>query len=48
LVALAERSGAREVITLHGFADELADALRKRGVFARAVHEKVQMALDFG
>lgn len=48
LVALAEKSGAREVITLHGFADELADALRKRGVFARAVHEKVQMALDFG
>ncbi|MFT3714236.1 MAG: MBL fold metallo-hydrolase [Archangium sp.] len=45
LVTLAERSKAREVITIHGFSDELADALRKRGVFARAVHETVQMAL---
>jgi putative mRNA 3-end processing factor len=45
LVTLAERSKAREVITLHGYADELAAALRKRGVFARAVHEQVQMAL---
>jgi len=48
LVTLAERSGAREVITLHGFADELADSLRRKGLFARAVHEQVQMALDFG
>lgn len=46
LVAYAEQSRAREVITLHGFADELAEALRRRGVFARAVHEQVQMALD--
>lgn len=45
LVTLAERSRAREVITLHGFADELADSLRRRGIFARAVHEQVQMAL---
>lgn len=47
LVELAERSGAREVITLHGFADELAESLRRRGVFARAVHEQVQMTMGF-
>ncbi len=45
LLSYAERSRAREIITLHGFATELADALRKRGLFARAVHEQVQMTL---
>lgn len=45
LLTLAEKSKAREVITIHGFADELADALRRRKIFARAVHEQVQMAL---
>lgn len=45
LLEYAQRSGAREVVTLHGFADELAAALRQHGLFARAVHEQVQMAL---
>ena len=48
LVDYAERSGAREVVTIFGYSDELAQSLRKRGVFARAVHEKVQMTLPFG
>lgn len=48
LLAYARRSGAREVVTLHGYADELAHALRSHGLFARAVHERVQMALPFG
>ncbi len=48
LLAYAQRSGAREVITLHGFAEELAAALRKRGLFARAVTEQVQMKLQLG
>ncbi|PZR18498.1 MAG: MBL fold metallo-hydrolase [Archangium gephyra] len=45
LCEYARRSGAREVITLHGFSDELAVELRKQGLFARAVHEQVQMEL---
>jgi putative mRNA 3-end processing factor len=45
LVEFAKGTGAREVITLFGFAEELAAGLRKEGVFARAVTEKMQ--LDF-
>jgi putative mRNA 3-end processing factor len=45
LVSYAQRSGAREVITLHGFAEELAGSLRGLGMFARAVTEQVQMVL---
>ena len=45
LVAYAQKSGAREVITVHGFAAELAKELRGLGVFARAVTEQVQMVL---
>jgi putative mRNA 3-end processing factor len=47
LVAYAQASGAREVVTVHGFADDLARALRKAGLFARAVSERVQLPLDF-
>lgn len=45
LVAFAKATGAREVVTLFGFAEELAAGLRKEGLFARAVSEKLQ--LDF-
>lgn len=45
LVAYAQRSGAREVITTHGLAEELARELKKRGMFARAVSERVQLRL---
>lgn len=45
LVEFAKGTGAREVITLFGFAEELAAGLRKEGLFARAVTETMQ--LDF-
>lgn len=45
LVAFARASGAREVITLFGFADELAAGLRREGLFARAVTETLQLDL---
>jgi putative mRNA 3-end processing factor len=45
LVAFAKATGAREVVTLFGFAEELAAGLRKEGLFARAVSEKVQLDL---
>jgi putative mRNA 3-end processing factor len=45
LVTYAQRSKAREVITVHGFAAELAVELRALGMFARAVTEQVQMTL---
>ncbi len=45
LMAYAKACNTREVITLHGFADELAAALRKEGVFARAITQTVQMEL---
>jgi putative mRNA 3-end processing factor len=47
LLAYAEASGAREVVTVHGLAGELARGLRQAGLFARAVSERVQLALDF-
>lgn len=45
LVRYAKESGAREIITVHGFAAELAKGLRELGLFARAVTEVVQMQL---
>jgi len=39
LIAYALRSGARRVITTHGHAEELAQALRARGLDAHAVRE---------
>lgn len=45
LVAYAKACHAREVITLHGFADDLAKALKREGLFARAITERVQMEL---
>lgn len=45
LLSYAKASGAREVITHHGFARELADVLRAHGLFARAVTQAVQMEL---
>ena len=45
LVDYAQRSGAREIITVHGFAAELAASLRALGMFARAVTEQVQLKL---
>ncbi len=45
LVAYAASVGAREIITLHGYAAELAKALKKEGLFARAITHAVQMEL---
>lgn len=45
LLEFAKGTGAREVVTLFGFAEELAAGLRKEGLFARAVTEKVQLDL---
>ncbi len=46
LVKIAKASHAREVITHHGFANELSIELKKVGVFARAVTQAVQMELS--
>jgi len=45
LLKIAKGSHAREVITHHGFAKELAAELNKVGIFARAVTQAVQMDL---
>lgn len=45
LVKYARATGAAEVITHHGFADELAEALRAQGMIARAVHRPLQLSL---
>ncbi|MBX7098387.1 MAG: MBL fold metallo-hydrolase [Myxococcaceae bacterium] len=45
LLRYAKATGAREVVTVHGFAEELAAALRKEGVFARAATQAVQLEL---
>jgi putative mRNA 3-end processing factor len=47
LVAYAKATGAREVVTVHGYADELADGMRKAGLFARAVNERVQLEMPW-
>ncbi len=45
LMAYAKACNTREIITMHGFADELAAALRKEGLFARAITHAMQMEL---
>jgi putative mRNA 3-end processing factor len=45
LLRYAKESRAREIITHHGFARELAKALTEQGLFARAVTQAVQMEL---
>jgi len=45
LLAVIERSGAEKVYTVHGFTEELARHLRKRGVRAHALAASEQLAL---
>jgi len=45
LVQYAERTGAREIITHGGFAEQLAASLRERGRDARAVGRPLQLKL---
>jgi putative mRNA 3-end processing factor len=45
LVAYAKATGAEEILTLHGFAEPLAQALRKEGLCARAVGQHLQLEL---
>ena len=45
LLTFVERSRARRVLTLHGFADELATQLRRRGLDASALRSTEQLAL---
>lgn len=45
LVGYAKATRATEVVTHHGFADELARALRAGGVFARVAGQAVQLGL---
>ena len=45
LVDFAERSGATRVLTLQGHGEDLAQALRKRGIDARALDHEKQLEL---
>lgn len=45
LVRYAQATGAREVITHHGFAEELAQGLRREGMAARALGKALQLSL---
>ncbi|HXN82805.1 MAG TPA: MBL fold metallo-hydrolase, partial [Myxococcales bacterium] len=45
LVDFALRSGARRVLTVHGYAEELAQALREQGLEARALGHEKQLEL---
>ena len=45
LVSYAKASGASEVLTLHGYAEELAAALREEGLCARAAGRPLQLEL---
>lgn len=45
LLTFVERSRARRVLTLHGFATELATQLRRRGLDASALRSTEQLAL---
>jgi putative mRNA 3-end processing factor len=47
LVRYAQESGAEEVLTTHGFAEELAEELKRAGIFARPVGKPVQLDLAF-
>ncbi|MDQ6772799.1 MAG: MBL fold metallo-hydrolase [Candidatus Dormibacteraeota bacterium] len=48
LVEVVERSGARQVYTVHGFTDDLARHLRRRGFQAHPLDAVEQMALALG
>ncbi len=45
LLEYAAATGAREVVTVHGFAEELARALRAKGLFARPAERALQLEL---
>jgi Cft2 family RNA processing exonuclease len=45
LLEVIRRSGADKVYTVHGFADDFARHLRRRGVHAHALHATEQLAL---
>ncbi len=45
LVRYAKATGASEVLTVHGFSDELAEALRGEGLVSRAIHRPLQLPL---
>jgi len=45
LLSYAKQTGATEVLTLHGFAHELAASLRQEGFCARAVDQPLQLDL---
>lgn len=48
LVELAARSGAEQVYTVHGFSEEFARTLRRRGLKASPLHVDEQLALALG
>jgi putative mRNA 3-end processing factor len=48
LIRYVQSTGAREVMTCHGYARELAEALRERGITARAVGQALQLQLALG
>ena len=45
LLAYARASGARRVLTVHGFAEQLARALRREGLRAEPLEEQRQLEL---
>ncbi len=45
LVRYAKATGASRVLTVHGFADDLAAALRKEGIRAEPLRERAQLEL---
>ncbi len=47
LLAVVERSGAEQVYTVHGYTEELARSLRRKGVRAHALAASEQLALAF-
>lgn len=47
LLEYARATGAREIVTVHGYADELALGMRKAGLFARTVSERVQLSMPW-
>ncbi len=48
LMAYAAQSGAREILTVYGHAATLAKHLKRAGLFARSINERVQMHLPLG
>lgn len=47
LAKYAEATGAEEIVTHHGYADELAAHLRGKGMVARAVRQALQLNFGF-